>query len=424
LSETAAAQTQAQTPPGSATLAIGRRLWARKGSIAVLLLVAVACLLGGLRWFYGPEVAVYPVVRTDLVKTVVASGHVETPFRVEIASQIIATVADVLVEEGQSVTAGQPLVALAPRELEAAVVQALATSAQAAARLRQMRELTLPAADQTLKQARATLANAEAAFQRAEGLATSGYGTRAVLDAATKDLDIARTLVRTAELQVFTATAGGADFVMAQTQLDQAQAALTETRARLGYATIAAPRDGILITRSVERGMVVAPGKALLVLAPAGAVQLVLQIDEKNIGLLALGQGAVASADAYGAQRFPATLSYINPSVDISRASVEVKLTTPNPPAYLRQDMTVSVDIQVERRNGVMVVPARTVHDPLSAKPWVLVVRDGRARMQAVRLGLRAADSIEILEGVVSGERLVPVAAGVRAGQRLRPVAS
>ncbi|CAN5186206.1 efflux RND transporter periplasmic adaptor subunit [soil metagenome] len=424
MTETAVAQAPAQTPPDSAALAIGRRLWARKGSIAAALLVAVAGLLGGLRWFYGPEVAVYPVVRTDLVKTVVASGHVETQFRVEIASQITATVAEVLVEEGQSVTAGQPLVALAPRELEAAVVQAQATTAQAAARLRQMQELTLPAADQSLKQARATLANADAAFKRAEGLATSGYGTRAVLDAATKDLDIARTQVRTAELQVFTATAGGADFVMAQTQLDQAQAALTEARARLGYATITAPRDGILTTRTVERGTVASAGNALLVLAPACAVQLVLQIDEKNIGLLKLGQGAVASADAYGDQRFAATLSYINPSVDISRASVEVKPTTQNPPSYLRQYMTVSVDIQVERRNGVMVVPARTVHDPLSAKPWVLVVRDGRARVQAVRLGLRAADSIEILDGVASGERLVPVASGVRAGQRLRPVAS
>ena len=419
----------ATTPPTptlpTSSLQQGRLwVWTHKWSIAATVLVGTAIALAGLRWFFGPEVAVYPVVRTDLVKTVVASGHVETPFRVEIASQITATVAEVLVEQGQSVKAGQPLVALATRELEAAVVQAQATSAQADARLRQMRELTLPAADQSLKQAKATLLNAEAAFQRAEGLATSGYGTRAVLDAATKDLDIARTLVRTAELQVFTSTAGGADFVMAETQLEQAKAGLNEARARLGYATITAPRAGTLITRSVERGMVVAPGKALLVLAPTGAVQLVLQIDEKNIGLLSLGQAAVASADAYADKRFPATLSYINPSVDISRASVEVKLTTEMPPAYLRQDMTVSVDIQVERRDGVIVVPARTVHDPLSAKPWVLVVRGGRAQLQAVHIGLRAAGSIEILDGVAPGERLVPVSAGVRAGQRLRPVAS
>jgi HlyD family secretion protein len=210
---------------------------------------------------------------------------------------------------------------------------------------------------------------------------------------------------------------------MAQTQFDQAQAGLNEAQARSGYATIVAPRDGILITRAVERGMVVSPGKALLVLAPAGIVQLVLQIDEKNIGLLKLGQGAIASADAYADQRFPAELAYINPSVDISRASVEVKLTTETPPAYLRQDMTVSVDIEVERRNATLVVPSRTIHEPLSAEPWVLAVREGRARRQTVRLGLRAADHVEVLEGVVQGELLLPIASGLGAGQRLRPVA-
>ncbi|WAC29619.1 efflux RND transporter periplasmic adaptor subunit [Ancylobacter sp. SL191] len=411
-------------PPTSLLLQGGRWFWARKWAIAGILVLGIAAGLGVLRWLVGPEVAVYPVLRSDLVKTVVASGHVETPFRVEIASQITATVAEVLVEEGQSVTAGQPLVALDQRELQAAVVQAHATSAQADAQLRQMRELTLPAAEESLKQAKATLLNAEAAFQRAEELATSGYGTRAVLDAATKDIDIAKTQVRTAELQVFTSTAGGADFVMAETQLEQAQASLNEAKARLGYATITSPRDGILITRSVERGTVVVPGQALLVLAPTGAVQLVLEIDEKNIGLLSLGQAALASADAYADQRFPAILSYINPSVDISRASIEVKLTTTKPPAYLRQDMTVSVDIEVARRDGVMVVPARTVHDSLTAAPWVLVVRNGRAQAQPVHIGLRAADSIEILSGVAPGEQLVPIASGIRAGQRLRPVAS
>jgi HlyD family secretion protein len=52
----------------------------------------------------------------------------------------------------------------------------------------------------------------------------------------------------------------------------------------------------------------------------------------------------------------------------------------------------------------------------------VLVVREGRARNQPVRLGLRAADQVQILEGVLPGEKVVPVAAGVRAGQRIRPV--
>lgn len=65
---------------------------------------------------------------------------------------------------------------------------------------------------------------------------------------------------------------------MAETQLNQAKANLATAQARLGYATTKSPHDDILITRNVE------PGAALLVLAPAGDMQPVLQMDEKNLG--------------------------------------------------------------------------------------------------------------------------------------------
>jgi HlyD family secretion protein len=403
---------------------IAHFLWLHRWSLVGLLSVAAA--FGWLisRWLIGPEVVVYPVVRGDLVKTVVASGHVETPFRVNIGSQITGTVQDVLVSEGQVVRQDQPLIALEPSELKAAMVQAEGAVAQAQAQIRQLRELTAPAAEEALKQAQANLHDAEATYQRANQLFKSGVGTNATLDAATKDLDVARTLVRTAELQVYTSQPGGSAYVMAETGLNQANANLAIAKARLGYATITAPRDGTLITRNVERGAVVQPGSQLLVLAPAGDIQLVLQIDEKNLGLLQLGQGALASADAYPDRRFAAKLTYINPSVDITRASVEVKLTTTDPPSYLRQDMTVSVDIAVETRPSTLIVPARAVHDPTSASPWVLVVRDGRAREQAVQLGMRASDQIEVLSGLAAGDMVIPIAAGVRAGQHLRPVTS
>jgi HlyD family secretion protein len=395
-----------------------RHLWA----VVAFAIACVGLLLGLARWAWGPEVVVYPVGRGDLVRTVVATGHVETPYRVEVGSQITGTVGNVLVAEGEAVVAGQALVVLDDSEFRAAVVQAQGAREQAAARLRQMTELSLPAARETLQQARANLANAQAAHERATQLARSGYGTQASLDTATRDFDVARTQVRAAELSVYTMSPGGSDHVMAQTQLDQAQANLETVKARLAYATVRAPRDGVLIYRSVEKGAVVQPGKALFVLAPKGDIQIVVAIDEKNLSLLAVGQPALASADAYPDERFRATLSYINPGVDLSRASVQVKLVVHDPPATLRQDMTVSVDIEVGRHNGTLVVPARVVHDAVSGSPWVLAVREGRAREVPVTLGMRAGGKVEVLRGVEAGELLVPVAAGVRAGQRVRPV--
>lgn len=390
-----------------------------------ILAVTLTIGVGGwqaMRLILGPAVAVDQVRHGSLIETVVASGHVETPYRVEIGSQITGTVEEVLVREGERVTKGQPLISLESRELKAAVVQARGAVAQSEARMRQLDELTLPSAQEALTQAKANLLNAQQTFDRTSKLAQDGFATRAALDDAQKTLDVARAQMRAAEFQVYTASPGGSDYVMAQTLLNQAHANLETAESRLGYATITAPRDGVLITRAVERGSVAQPGKALLVLAPAGEVQLVLQIDERNLAKIAIGQKAVASADAYPDRRFPASITYINPGIDISRASVQVKLTVDAPPDYLRQDMTVSVDIEVAARNDTLVVPLRSVHDALSGEPWVLGIKDGRAARRPVRLGLRGNALVEILDGMTENDAAIPLNSGVLTGQHVRPV--
>jgi HlyD family secretion protein len=397
-------------------------IWSHRWFVLAVLVALIAGGWQGARMIFGPAVVVDQVHRGNLVETVVASGHVETPYRVEIGSQITGTVDDVLVQEGERVSKGQHLISLEARELKAAVVQAQGAVAQSEARMRQLDELTLPSAREALTQAQANLLNAQQTFDRTSQLARDGYATRAALDDAQKTLDVARTQVRTAEFQVYTASPNGSDYVMAQTQLNQAHANLETAESRLGYATISAPRDGILITRSVERGTVVQPGKALLVLAPAGEVQLVLQIDERNLGKISLGQKALASADAYPDQRFSAVVSYINPGIDITRASVEVKLTVVDPPDYLRQDMTVSVDIEVAAKDRALVLPIRSVHDVLSGQPWVLGIKDRRAVKRPVRLGLHGNTELEILDGIAEGEVVIPLNSGVLTGQRVRAI--
>ena len=174
---------------------------------------------------------------------------------------------------------------------------------------------------------------------------------------------------------------------------------------------IVAPVDGALIARSVEPGDGVQPGKVLMVLSPKADMQLVLQIDEKNLHLLRLNQAAWASADAYPDKKFDAELAYINPRVDPLRGSVEVKLAVPKPPAYLQQDMTVSVDIEVARRPQSLWVAQTAVQGAVQgAVPgpaWVWVVREQRAQRQNVTLGLTHQGRAEVLTGLAPGDWLV-----------------
>ena len=369
----------------------------------------------------GPKVSVQVVRTEDIVQTIVASGHVETPLRVDIGSQITGTVASVPVAEGQFVKARQILIALEDSEAQALVAQARASVAQAEARLKQIRELGLPAAEQALKQAQINRANVAKQYARTKKLQAQGFIGQSTLDDAQKNLALATSQVSAAELQMETNTIRGSDYLVATTALAQAQASLDIANAKLGYTTIEAPVEGTLIARNVERGDVVQPGKALMVLSPTGQTQLVIQIDERNLAGLKLGEKALAAADAFPNLSFPAEVTYINPAVDPSRGSVEVKLNVPAPPPHLRQDMTVSVDIEVARHANAIVLALEAIHDSASAAPWVMKITDGRAKHQTVKLGLRGGGKVEILDGLQAGDQ-VSTALGkvVVDGTRLR----
>lgn len=387
---------------------------------AVVAFAALVWLFGGVLLF-GPRIKTTPVIQADFVQTLVASGHIETPFRVVVSSQVTGTVVRIPVNEGEAVKAGDLLIALDDREARAAAEQAEGQVAQAEARLRQIRDLALPAAQQSVAELRAAVANAEQTFARIAKLSANGFSSKQSLDDAVKIVSMARAQLRGAELQVVSNQPGGSDYILAETQLTQARSTAAAAKTRRSYTEIRAQRDGVLIARSVETGFVVQPGVELMRLSPAGEVQIVVQIDEKNLGLVAVGQSALASADAYAKERFPASVVYINPAIDILRASVGVKLAVPNPPPYLRQDMTVSIDIEVARKPQALIAPSADVRGMDGAAPWLLIAREGHAVRQPVKVGLVSAGKAEILSGGAAGDLVIPAtAAAITEGKRVR----
>jgi len=372
----------------------------------------------------GKPVEAHEAIRGDLVQTVVASGRIITPRRVSIGAVITERVARIPVQEGQKVRKGDILIELDDKDERAALEQARAAVAQAEAKMRQMQEVGLPAAQQSLVQAQANAVQARQQLERMKSLRERNYVAQSQVDDAQRAFDVAESQLRAARIQVESNSSSGSDYALARTALEQARANLLAAQAKLEQTVIHAPADGILIGRSVEPGNVVQPGKELMALAPAGETQIDVMIDERQLSRLALGQKALGSADAFPSQRFAAELVYINPAVDPLRGSVEVKLRVPEPPAYLVQDMTASVDIEVARRTDTVYVPTDTVHDGNGAQPWVLAIRGFRAVRQPVKLGLRGDSRIEILEGIDAGDKLVPATnAIVKAGQRVRAVA-
>lgn len=382
--------------------------------LAVLLFV-------GLPRFLGEKVSTIAASQGELRQSVVASGKVRSPQRIELASQITGRVAQIPVREGTQVKAGELLIQIDDDEWAAAVAQAKAGLAQSELRVSQLQQLGLPMAEQARRQAEANAVQARQHFERTRELVNKGFYSKTQLDDAQRNLDVAESQYQTSQLQARSNQSGGSDERLARIAVDQAQAALTLAQSRLDYTRITAPADATVLTRSVEPGDTAQPGKVLMSLSPAGDTELIVQIDEKNLSLLSMGQKALASADAYPDRHFPAEITFISPAVDPLRGSVEVRLKVPEPPEYLRQEMTVSIDIETARKADALTVPADAIREPGSAQPWVLVIRDGVAQRQAVKLGLRSAGRVEITDGLSAGEQLIPATNTViREGHRVR----
>jgi HlyD family secretion protein len=314
---------------------------------------------------------------------------------------VAGTVREVRVREGDRVERGQVLAVLDDREAQAAVAQAAAAVAEAAATARsavQVAETEAVQADRDLERVRAVFREGARSQQQVEQAEQRAADARSRLETARAAAD--------------------ADAPPASEA--RARAALEAARARLARTRVEAPADGVILTRTVEPGDAVQPGRVLLELAFDGPWELVVFPAEESLAQIELGADATASADAYPDQVFPATVSLVAPAVDPAQGTVEVRLAVPDAPDYLRPSMTVSVNIEAGRRAGAPVLPEEAVRGLGTPEPWVAVVEDGRLVRRAVEVGLRAERWVEIRSGLAPDDLEVPLAGSPDLGSRVR----
>ncbi|MDO9116054.1 MAG: efflux RND transporter periplasmic adaptor subunit [Polaromonas sp.] len=395
-----------------------RRGWMVSGAVALVLAAAALAWL----MLRGTTVDALELRYAPLLRTLQFSARVATLSRVDIGSTVTGRVAQVRVREGAQVRQGDVLLRLETDELRAALTQAVASERQAEARLAGLRSSGRGAVRAGLAQADATLQAAQASLARVQQLVAQGFYSAAQLDEARRAVEVAQAQQLSARAQIQANDDGGTDVVQAQAQLAAARAATAAARARLAQAALLAPADARVLTRAVEPGQIVQPGKALLSLALAGPTQLSAQVDERFLDQLRTGQKAAVVADAFAGQRFPARVLSIAPAVDAQRGAIEVKFSLEQQaPAFLREDMTLSVEVETARRERALVLPVSALRaqaaDATSAT--VLLVRDGRASARTVRTGLRTLDAVEVLEGLAEGDRVL-LAGKTLAGARVR----
>jgi len=372
--------------------------------VLILLLLLVA--FGVLRWWQGPQVTGYTLEPMPLVQSVVATGQVITVSRAQVGSEVTGVVLERRVKEGDRVKPGDLLVVLKSDELAAQVRQAEVALNELATNRRPQASAELASAKAQLEQASREATrrrNAEAGILSAEEIEQAVEAER-----------VARNNYETVRLKAAALAPGQVEEASLREQLSVAQAQLAKTKIR---ATVA----GTVLTRDVEPGDLVQPGRTLFTIAMDGNTEIRVPLDERNLSRLALSQKATAIADAYPDKPFPARINFIAPSIDPQRGTVEVRLSVDPVPDFLRQDMTVSVNVETGRRDRTLAIPNDALGKVQGDQATVLLVRDSKIQRQKVKLGLRGLAMSEVISGLKVGDQVLSDATStLKDGTRVR----
>lgn len=237
---------------------------------------------------------------------------------------------------------------------------------------------------------------------------------RAELDQARALLDDARNqLVRARQLQPG-ATIAAQRLETLEALARQAQGRVRQAEARLAELRVNAPFSGRVGLRQVSPGALIQPGTAITTLDDTARVRVEFSVPEVHLARIRVGSGVTARSAAYGERRFEGEVAVIDTRIDPATRSIRVISEFDNADEALRPGLFLTVELVLEERARALLIAEEAI-DPVGERTFVYVVRDGRARRQEVKLGLRLPGEVEVREGLNAGEPVV-----VRGIQRLR----
>ncbi len=300
-------------------------------------LVLVAVLLAGW-WYVGhrgqSDASAYrtaAVERGEIRTAISATGTLSATATVDVGTQVSGTLQSVLVDFNDKVTAGEVLARLDPSTLQARLEQASAVLGSSRA---------------ALAEAQATSRNAEADYSRKAGLLGRQLIARADADSALAARDQARARIGSANAQI-----------------RQQQAAVASAKLDLEKTVIRSPVDGVVLQRAVEPGQTVAASLQTPVLFKIAGdlrkMEIVLAIDEADIGQVRDGQTARFTVDAFPERKFTGTVKQVRLAATNTANVITypVVVEVDNPDQVLLPGMTANAEIEISRKADVLSVP-------------------------------------------------------------------
>lgn len=319
-----------------------------------------------------------------------ATGAVRARAAAILSSKVMAYVQQVSVNAGDRVREGQTLVTLDARDLEAGVRRAEAGRAEV--------QNAVPEAEQGIAATKANLDLAQATFRRIDELAAKKSVSPHELDEASARLKGAQAAYEGAR-----AKRAQLDSRLAQVEQEIRSASIVRD-----YARIVAPFSGVVTAKSVDPGVLAAPGVPLLTIEREGGYRLEVSVEESRLSSVRVGQTVSVSLDSLDNAN-NARISEIVPAVDPVSRTYIVKIDLP-PTPNLRSGLFGRAVFPMGARK-VVTIPADTVVERGQLQQ-VFVVEGGQAHLRMITTGRRGSGAVEVLSGLNEGEKVIAAVPG------------
>jgi membrane fusion protein (multidrug efflux system) len=301
---------------------------------------------------------------------------------VNIFSRVDGYIAKLHVDKGDFVRANQLLLEIDHTDYQHAVNQAKANLLSAKAKVSQQD---------------AVVRNAKLTFDRMQSLITDQFVSQQDLDNAQVNLE-----------------AAGAAHESLQAQVNQMEVALAQAETNLAYSYIRAPFPGYIAERNLDTGSYVTSATAststmsrgIMSLHDINTVRVLIEVVERDIPLVKIGQKAELRAEAYPDQVFEGTVTRIVQSLNRATRTMTVEIDLPNKDRRLKGGMFARVEVTVGTHHQALQIPIDAV-SRLEDTQYIYVVREGNAQRVDVEIGARNNNLVEILKGLSGDEQVV-----------------
>jgi HlyD family secretion protein len=391
-----------------------KKFWIWLSVIVVLVLAAagmgVALLVKGTS--IDPN-RIARVTKGDVARSVVATGKIQPITKVEVKSKASGIVEKLYVDINNKVTKGQPLAQLDQQEI---VAQVDAQKAQLASAEANVTGFEASIEQDKVNAAAPDLPMYKATLDRNQEMKKEGLVSQQAFDDVNKDYLAALTRRDSTRALI---GVDNAKLKQARAQVLQNQAGLQQLEEQLGYTTIVAPMDGVILSRDVEIGdavssILVLGSTATLIMTEGDLNQVYVQgkVDEADIAHVYMGQPARIKVESFRDRVFTGKVTKIAP-LGVEKDNVttfEVRVSIDNSGGELKANMTANAEILLDEHKGVLTVPENAVSYD-NQKNATIQIPDSKQkegyRTIPVKVGLSDGSVTEIISGLKEGQQVV-----------------